>query len=207
MKTFEATNNRSFEKMSAFNWQDKRCYAAWLTQTYYFVRYSTRLLAMGAACCDLKQEELHKRMVSHLKEESGHDFLALKDIENLGFTPQDFKECHEIKSFYQTQFYLIQNSGAHELLGWICYLEGIAVKCGGMIIEKTAVHGPKSKRFLKLHAEEDVGHIESAFKVLQTLTPEQMKDVVDNYNYSAERYMAMLDWIAGTYKRQSQLSA
>ncbi|HWU44947.1 MAG TPA: hypothetical protein VN132_15950, partial [Bdellovibrio sp.] len=48
-----------------YPWEDKNFYCAWLAQTTYYVRHSTRLLALGGALAPLQQQELHNRFLKH----------------------------------------------------------------------------------------------------------------------------------------------
>lgn len=193
LKIYSKTTDKAVEILSVFPWENKDCYAAWLTQTYYFVRYSTRLLALAAAHCRLDQVQLHKRYLAHLKEETGHEYLALEDLRHLGKEQSDYPEPGEIKAFYQTQFYHLQNGGSHRLMGWICFLEGVAMRFGKIATQRAATaHGVEATKFLKLHGEEDAEHINSAFKVLETFTAVQMSEVKSNYLDSSERYINMV---------------
>ncbi len=189
---YERAINEALKDLSQFPWEDKAAYATWLAQTWYFVKQSTRLLALAAAQCELSEVDLHRRFLSHLKEETGHEILAEQDLKFLGYHPSELVEFNVTKAFYQTQYYYLHQFGSYHLMGWICFLEGIASRFGGVATQRASVHGAQAVRFLKLHGEEDVEHINSAFKVIKLFNQQQSTYVLNSFLESAERYQAML---------------
>ena len=173
---------------SAENFRDREYYAWWLSQTYHFVRHSTSLL--GLALPHLRDEKLRTVFEHHLGEESRHDLLALKDIETLGQTlqvPSRFTEA-----FYQSQYYRIQFQGGEALLGYILFLENLAVTWGKDIYEDLNSVYPKSLLFLRVHAEEDVSHVSRAIALVEDLPSQTQQIIEENLKYSHELYLAML---------------
>lgn len=188
--------NRAKEELDAVDWKNRRVYAGWLAQTYYFVRHSSRLLALGAASAKLHEDSLHRRMVSHLREEMGHDKIAALDIKNLGFTLADFPELTTTKAFYQNQYYTLQNEPAASFLGWILFLEGVAATLGPKVYNAASeAFDSKCTQFIKLHAEEDQDHIKSALDVAAKLSNDDGAFVIANMNQSADLYLRMLSEI------------
>ncbi|MFL5783675.1 MAG: iron-containing redox enzyme family protein [Bacteriovoracaceae bacterium] len=170
------------------HFRNKNHYAWWLSQTYHFVRHSTSLL--GLALPYLRDEKLRAVFEHHLGEESRHDLLALKDIENLGhsvFEPSRFTEA-----FYQSQYYRIQFQGGEALLGYILFLENLAVTWGKEIYDDLNSVYPKSLLFLRVHAEEDVSHVSRAIALVEGLSPEAQRVIEENLSYSHQLYLAML---------------
>lgn len=193
LEQYNRLMDRAKEELGAADWTDRRVYAGWLAQTYYFVRHSSRLLALGAASAKLHEDTLHRRMVSHLREEMGHDKVAALDIKNLGLSLDDFPELTTTRAFYQNQYYTLQNEPAASFLGWILFLEGVAATLGPKI-HKVAneTFGEKCSLFIKLHAEEDQDHIKSALEVAMKLTSEEAVFVVANMKQSADLYFRMI---------------
>lgn len=189
---YNTTINDALKELNQFPWENKAAYAMWLSQTWYFVKQSTRLLALAAAHCELSEVDLHRRFLSHLKEETGHEILAEQDLKYLGYKPTEMVELNVTKAFYQTQYYYLYQFGSYHLMGWICFLEGIASRFAGVATKRASIHGAQAVRFLKLHGEEDVEHINSAFKVIDQFNPQQSEYILNSFLESAERYHSML---------------
>ncbi|MFN9066544.1 MAG: hypothetical protein ACK5V3_04900, partial [Bdellovibrionales bacterium] len=70
--------------LEAYNWEDRNFYSAWLSQTYHFVKWTTRFLSLAAASAKLDEENhLHRYYIKHLPEELGHEILILNDLKTL----------------------------------------------------------------------------------------------------------------------------
>ena len=176
--TYKKLIERTKEVIEATDWSNKQSYGNWLAQTYYFVRHSTRLLALSAACCSQDDSEYHWRLVEHTSEEKGHEIQALQDLKALGFQLTDFSEEHPTAAFYQTQYYQIQHVDPLAFFGYILCLEGLAVEAGEFIYDTAkSSHGAKCTRFLKLHVGEDPDHLEKAFASIASIEPSRLRNV------------------------------
>lgn len=188
--------------MLNYPWEKPEFYAAWLSQTYYYTSRSSRLLLMASARCDMNQSILHRRFSTHATEEKGHEILAQRDLADMGYDAKTLPEFSVTTSFYATQFYKIQNECSENFMGWIFPLEGIAVEHCGQIRDRLRAAGLPT-RFLDVHVDEDVDHVESAFKAVKNLTPEQEKGLLTNMDLTKDMYLMMLD---ECQKRGGQLS-
>lgn len=168
--------------------KDKHRYEWWLSQTYHFVSHSTSLL--GFALPFLHDEKLKSIFEHHLGEESRHDLLALKDIEKLGGTisPPSFYT----EAFYQSQYYRIQFESGKSLLGYILFLENLAVTWGKDLYDDLNKIHPRSMLFLKVHAEEDVSHVARAISLIESLPKADQDIILRNFHYSEGLYLSML---------------
>ncbi len=182
---------------------DKEIYAEWLAQTYFFVRHSTSLL--GFALPYLKHDQLKHRFEHHMGEEDRHDLLALKDLQKLGKDICDYQEMSQTQAFYQSQYYRITFEGGTSLLGYILFLEALAVGWGQQSYENIKnVHGG-AVLFLKVHAEEDPHHVDEAMNAIMGLSPAEQDIICRNLRYSADIYQNMIDQLVK--KQRSKLSA
>lgn len=174
-------------------WKSPAFYADWLAQSAYFVSHSTRLLGSTIYKADKAQDPFLRRSAQHILEEYGHESLALKDILGLGFDPQQFSEYLETKLFYRNQYFGVLNFGSPYLMGYILFLEGIAVKFGPFLMEQiNQHHGQDQMRFLKLHAEEDQDHLQKALQQAQAFDAEVLKKVEESLQISAFLYKALM---------------
>jgi len=178
-----------------FPWEDRRAYADWTAQTYYYVRHSTRLLAAAAArfAYDERGNALHHRFASHMAEEKKHELLCVHDLKQLGTSLDGLAEHHSTRAFYEPQYYKIEHCAPIALFGYILPLEAIGPACGQRIIDRVvAAHGEKSASFLKLHSAEDVEHLDKALALLEVLPPAERRLVEGNMRQTTYAYVAML---------------
>jgi hypothetical protein len=192
---------RSRLEINAF--RDKTFYSEWLAQTYFFVSHSTSLL--GFAMPHLKNAEIRRHFEHHLSEEEKHDLVALKDLERLGTPINQFHESPMTQAFYHSQYFRIAFENGTSLLGYILFLEGVAVHAGREIYQeiKDIHHG--STLFLKIHAEEDPKHLEDALNVISSLSQEEQLSIMRNLHYSHELYEHILHY--AMLQRQIRKSA
>lgn len=200
MKNFKAEFDFSLSSLDQavdnFPWENAYCYALWLAQTYYFVNHSTRLLALASSQCSLESQKFHVRFLDHLKEERGHEKLALQDLKILDRNIKDIPELAETSGLYQSQYYWITQKGSASFFGYLMALEGIAVRQGpdvyGRVRKK---HGEKATQFLRVHVQEDEGHMDEAFKQVSHLDFGNLESIIQNLRQSAALYGAMLERI------------
>lgn len=179
--------------MVSQKWEDREFYGSYLAQTYYFVYHSTKLLGLAYARMFKQDEAFESRFLEHLKEEQNHDLVALKDLKNLGFNLEDFEESSFTKSFWQTQYYYVQNEDPLILLGYILFLEEAAVDIVPSILDRVRNAHPKSFTFLKIHGEEDPLHVEKARIAINSLDKERQAKIWINYKQSYETFMALMN--------------
>ncbi|CAN5510275.1 iron-containing redox enzyme family protein [soil metagenome] len=192
-KTFDEKMLEFGRVISAFHWEEKESYAKWCAHTYYYVRHSTRLLAYGAARADLDQPTVHRRFVEHLGEEKGHEKLVLADMKQLGVLLADYREMPETSLFYQNQYYWLMSHGPIPFFGWILALEGAAAHTSKAVYERVKkAHGASAAVFLKLHSEEDEGHLEKALESVKGFSANELQQTTKNFEQSCELYFSAL---------------
>lgn len=170
--------------------KDPEIYSRWLAQTYYFVSHSTPLL--GYALPYLKNRDLQHHFEHHMGEEERHDLMAKKDLEKMGYSLSDIPEYSETQAFYQSQYYRINFEGGTSLLGYILFLEGVAVSWGREGFDQIKDVHKGSTLFLKVHAEEDPHHVLQAIKAIESLSSPQQEAILRNLTYSCESYLNIL---------------
>jgi hypothetical protein len=181
--------------LEQFPWHHKRAYADWLAQTYYYVHHSTRLLAASAARFPLDERgnAFHNRFGAHLSEEKKHELLALHDIKKLGLALGEFPEHDATRMFYEPQYFKIEHQDPLALFGYILPLEAMSVSKGKWILQRVLeLHGNHAGSFLRVHAEDDVDHLEKAFTVLEGVASEQRVLIELNMRQTTFAYLAML---------------
>lgn len=174
-------------------WHDKNFYANWLSQSYYFVRHSTRLLSVASAQTNFQQNGYHNRLGDHFAEEKSHEVLASGDLKKLGFKLDDFEELEITKIFYRNQYFGCERMSPYYLMGYILFLEGLAIIHGPhiyKIIEKN--FGARTCNFMRVHVEEDDDHLRKAFKELEGLSESDLNHVEESMKISCSLYGQLL---------------
>lgn len=179
-------------------WETPSFYKNWLAQSYYYVAYSTRLLAAAAGAASVEQQEYYRRCVQHIKEESGHDKMAVADLKHLGGDLKDFPELGVTRSMWESQYYKISKEPT-ALLGYILALEILAVETLPQIHKMlNPRYSEKACLFVRVHAEDDPEHVEEALKQIETLPVELRAAVLTNFHQTCEMYTLMLKQIQAT---------
>jgi hypothetical protein len=193
MKSLILAEFAKYDRARVVAWDDKATYADYLAQTYYYVCHSTRLLAAAAALFGVDREKLHHRFLKHAAEERSHHLLAQRDLAKLGYSLSDFPELPSTSALYETQYYRIEHVGPLAMFGYILALEGNAVTYGPMAYAAARkAHGDAPTGFLRVHAEEDPSHLDTAFAMIEPLTADEQRLVLENTRFSVAMYDAFL---------------
>jgi len=177
-----------------YPWENKKAYADFLAQTYYYVCHSTRLLALAAARFSQQEQHLHKRFVEHISEEKSHELLALRDLQKLGYSIKDFPESVQTRNLYEVQYYKIEHCDPTALMGYIIALETLAGEDFKWLKEKlTGLYGKECVKFVQVHADEDPDHIEKALAVVEKFDASRLHDIDINISQTAYCYSSMLE--------------
>lgn len=174
--------------------EDKKVYANFLAQTFFYVSHSTRFLAFAAGLMKLEDRKYFQRFIKHISEESGHELMALKDLNKLGFEISEFKESSETRMLWETQYYKIQHLDPMSLMGYIIPLEMMSAQYFPKVLERVnSAHTNTCTSFVRVHAEEDQSHIVKAFDVVEDLAIDRQKVVIDNVFQTAVAYSNWLE--------------
>lgn len=194
-RTFELAIKQTSEGLLSFPWEDKEAYCRWAAQTFYMVQHTTRFLCLTGAKFSFEYQKLHQFCLGHLKEEAGHELLAKKDLETLGYTLDLLPPSPETEFMIQSQYYWInQTPFAHFGFFWV--LEQLSVLCGKKMIERVRkAHGPKCTTFLDLHANEDIEHVKTIYSKVTTFPESELRALINNIRQTGFAYSEMLKTI------------
>lgn len=180
-----------------FPWESKHAYAGWLAQTYYFVVNSTRLISLAGSMFASDLNPLHFRFIDHAKEERGHENLATSDLKVLGYHVGELPELSQTAGFHQSQYYWIFRHGPESFFGYILCLEGLCVRAGAEFYRRVVkAHGEKAGRFLKVHSEEDIEHIDKALQMVESVPAERLAAINKNLAFCCDSYASILKEVA-----------
>lgn len=176
------------------NWKDQFHYTEWLAQTFYYAAYSTRIIGLAGCHFDYAQNSLHQRFLDHAKEEKNHEKILITDLSHFGKKLSDFDPSPMAKMLYQVQYYWIQHQGPLSVYGYFLYLEGLAVEFGpGIYSQIKEVFPVNAIKYLKVHVDEDHGHIESHLKLLVDATKSESDKIVENLQLTGAAYRKFLE--------------
>ncbi len=178
------------------DWESKKVYLNWLSQTYYYVQHTTCFIALMAARWGPHNREKQYQALDFLKGESAHDLLLVDDMKVFKSNISDFAEFPETQLFYQNQYYLIEHVSPAAQLGYAFFLEGIASTQASHVYEriKTA-YGPNAGTFLRVHGEEDPDHFQKGLLILESFNNEELLAIEKSLRQSAFLYSSILNRI------------
>ncbi len=162
-----------------FPWESTTHYSNWLAQSFMYVQWTTRQLALASARTKpMLEDSLHWRFLEEAKEEKKHELLALQDLKNMGHAPDQFTELPHTSFFYQTLSYLIENEHPAAILGYSLTLEGYAAMRAKEIYPRIrSAHSEQCTTFIKLHCELDADHFSNALPHLKAC-PEHLLPLI-----------------------------
>lgn len=201
VETIRAELSRGISAVNAafdrFPFSERKAYATWLAQTYYYVRHSTRLLAAAAARFPQTSRGavLHLRFSQHIREESRHEELCVRDLAALGFSIQRFPERHATRLMYETQYYKVEHQDPIALFGYILPLEALSVLGRGESLHSTlsATFGRNAATFLQVHVGNDPTHLDKAFEAIADCSPAELQLILENMGQTFFAYLGILE--------------
>jgi hypothetical protein len=179
--------------LEAYNWENPKTYAAWLVQTYHFVKWTTRLLSLAAANANPDSENhLHRYFLKHLPEEVGHENLILNDLnalgENLGAV-----NC-STNDFVNHQRKTLSNQGAIHHLGYMLFLENLSISSGVRVLQRLKkIYKPEQIQFLSGHSEDDVDHVSLGINFVSRLSTQEQLSIISAIEETASGYTKIME--------------
>ncbi len=186
---FQAHQSRLTVMATHFPWEKREAYLSWLAQSYEYVRYSTRILALTAGKFPIDKNAFSTRFIQHAAEERGHDRLLVNDANFLDHHLPELPVLPEAEAFHKSLYFWIFQDNPMVILGWVFCLEGFAVLNAPGIYERVvAAHGKRAASFLHVHSAEDPDHLEKAFAAVRSLAPADLLDISQGLDLYARLY-------------------
>lgn len=186
------------ENFRAFPWTNREAYALWLAQSFYLVKHTVNFLCLVASKIGPDRADLHKNVIRHLREESGHDELALRDLKHLGYGDlSQLPELPETRYLWQAQYFWIHQAGPFAHSGYSLMLEGLATReCKPIAETLERTYGKAGATFVRVHAMEDEGHFEEGMGRLLAAPGSEGPQAIENLAQSRELYERILREVA-----------
>ncbi len=188
-------------------WDHPEVYGQWLSQTYHFVKYTTRLISFASsAAASETEDKYHHFFLKHLPEEAGHEKILLVDLKNLKQKLAQplpsaiyMVDCHKQS---------ITKNGCSSHFGYMLYLENLSITVGVDIHKKlTDYHGPKTVNFLKVHSKEDVDHVSGTIDFIEKNCSQQdQKEICRSIVETCENYTGLISEIISKTTRRQEAS-
>ncbi|MCM2281711.1 MAG: iron-containing redox enzyme family protein [Bdellovibrionaceae bacterium] len=160
-------------------WENREFYEEYLSQVYHYVSFSTRMLAAAAAVTESRG--FYKRLVAHIREEEGHERLALNDLKKMEPAGEVRPELGITRALWEPQFYKVQRR-PEALLGYVLALEMLAIEVFPPLLPRLqAAHGDACVSFVRVHAEEDPHHVTEALEQIEALGEIEKQQVWKNF--------------------------
>lgn len=184
-----------YDKFYEFKWEEKEAYANYLAQSFYYIQHSTKTLALAAGYIEPSDAKIFRRMISHIGEEMNHDVLCKKDLKALGRSLEEYSESPATQALYQTQYYKIQHENPKSYLGYIYVLESLSCFVVPKILNDKLIpiYPKQAINFLRVHADDDPGHLDQAKKVIDSFSEDEKKLVANNTLYTIDAFGHFLD--------------
>lgn len=168
---------------------DAQAYAAFLVQTYHYVRWTRPLLERaGRRLASLGQHPvLAGLLIQKAREESGHERWLLADLKALGWSASVVEHtppCPAVEAYVAWNRYTVEAGLPLAFLGTAYVLESLSVHRAGeavqRLIERSGIpHVHRAMTFLRGHAGADVGHVAELATTLGSLTePRECEAIV-----------------------------
>lgn len=181
-------------KIMGLNWESPQTYVSWMAQTYFYVKYSTRLIGLTGAHLPTEFTGLHNSFMDHLLEEKNHDIVMLQNIKALGYSIEDFEASPASSAIYQTQYYWIQHENPIAFYGFLLFLEGISICHGPKILNRVSeAYGKNVNTYWAIHVQADEGHVSGHFKALEKMKDIDHKPILTNMKNTSHFYHKMLE--------------
>ena len=115
----------------------------------------------------------------------------IADLKKFGKSLEEFQELSSTSLMWQSQSYLIEQDPLY-FMGYIIALEEVAAKFGENLFGSIKKTHNKGFQFLKVHSEDDIEHIEHAYKVIDSLDDIRKVQILKNAKQTASAYISML---------------
>lgn len=192
-------------KAKSLPWTTTGFYPIFIAQIYFLTTYSVKMLAAAASVTD--RPEYYRHLMQNIREEIGHDKIALSDLKAMGFSAEDFEEFGITRAIWESQLYKIQRC-PDALIGYIFALEKSAVEVYNLVLPAlTEKYGTNAVKFVRLHAEEDQEHVKNAWDQIQKLSPASKKEALINANQACEMLSHLFDEILSVVKMDDSKAA
>lgn len=190
------------ERANNFPWENKDKYIDWLAQSFFYVSWTTRQLALASAYTKPGADDIyHWRFIEEAKEEKKHELLALHDLKTFGYEPSQFHEYPHTSFFYQTLTYMIEHEHPMAIIGYSLTLEGFAALKADTIYQRVLKsYGEVASTFLRVHCELDKDHFSNALPYLETCPTHLLPVISKSIEQCKAIYMGILDDIESAQK-------
>lgn len=185
---------------------DARLYAIYLVETFHYTSHNTKNQALVATRRETIPTHYQQFCLKHALEESGHELMALHDLNTLGhhFKPDDLSApLAETQALIAYLYDIAQFGSPYARLGYSFWAEGSYEYIGqsmGMIQQALNLKDSQMT-FYKAHAVIDEQHLRDIEDTIERFVKNEqdLKAVEDAMLMSLRLTGLMIDKVVGSY--------
>jgi len=165
------------------------------------------MIAMSAAWSPSGNHEYFMTLVDHIREEHGHDQIAINDLKALDGSIDQYQENGLSRSIWETQFYKILKHPSY-LFGCGIALETLAAKNLPQLYDRLLKAYPaKACNFVKVHAQEDPQHVSKLLGLTEQCSVSDREEILRSYDQIVDLYYYLLMAVHTESKERSAATA
>lgn len=177
-------------------------YATYLKYAYHYVRLSSSFTPLAARRMDEKHIATRKWILEHSSEELGHELMALRDLEILGFDKESVQNMPVptgVIAWVSFFHYKVAIDNPFCAFGVLYFLEGMAKKLApGLlpgIVDSLNDDEKRAIAFFREHGDLDEDHVAEQQEILRRTktTPEEEAAMVKTITEAGQIKRFMLD--------------
>jgi len=183
---------------------DEASYTAFLTQSYLYVRHTRPLLFRAGTRLegDASRRSISALFLEKADEEDGHEQWVLDDLHAIGVPLDEVIHAApepSVAAYVAWNAFTVEQGSPIAFLGAAYVLEALSAARAGStsknLIERRRIRGiERATRFLRAHADADVGHKEHLGAVLEASAPlEDHRNIVLSAHVTRSTYAGLFE--------------
>lgn len=200
--SIELLKNTAFYKELTAGNNTRKIYTHYLQYAYHYVCLSSSFTPLAARRMDIKHIKTRKWILSHSGEELGHELMALKDLQKLGFDRDEIINQEVpigVLSWVSFFHYKVAIDNPFCAFGVLYFLEGMAREIAPQVLPGIIGNLSESEKsaitFFREHGDLDEDHMAEQQEILLATdtTAKDEKAIETTIRQSAKIKAFMLD--------------
>jgi len=205
----KAFRNSSFLNYVLNEEVPKKLYVLYLIETFHYTKHNALNQALVGARRDLNDFSYQRFCFHHAEEEVGHQMMALKDINNLGYKLQENdlpKPLPETTILISYLYWVSKTGNPVQRLGYSFWAESCYSYINHVLkkVKDDLALSDKQMTFFIAHSEIDAGHAQEVERILVKTckSEDDFKDVSEVMEVSLRLTINMMDAVYREYDLQ-----
>jgi pyrroloquinoline quinone (PQQ) biosynthesis protein C len=190
-------------------------YKAYLRETYHLVRHTSRALSLAGARLTDDRRALRDWFFEQVGEENGHDLFCIKDLTNIGESPQELLDSVPMAGAWgliSQNYYMATYGNPVGILGVATATEGLGAAMGtqlaDLLEQRYGIPG-NAVSFLRSHGGFDLKHLDDAKRAINELVsdPRDIRDVIQGRRMTFRFYGQLFLDVVASAEQEPQAEA